>query len=49
MESKPTLWVEVDEQGHLVMPPEAMQQYGVKPGVKMRMEANGHGFHVRFS
>lgn len=46
MESKPTLWVEVDEQGHLVMPPEAMQQYGIKPGAKMRMEANGHGFKL---
>jgi len=44
MESKPTLWVEVDEQGRLIVPPEVAEQYGLKPGAKMRVEAHGHGF-----
>jgi MoaA/NifB/PqqE/SkfB family radical SAM enzyme len=46
MESKPTLWVEVDEQGRLVVPPEVVEQYGLKPGAKMRVEPNGHGFKM---
>jgi MoaA/NifB/PqqE/SkfB family radical SAM enzyme len=46
MESKPTLWVEVDEQGRLVMPPEVAEQYGLKPGAKMRVESHGHGFKM---
>ncbi len=46
MESKPTLWVEVDEQGRLVMPPEVAEQFGLNPGAKMRVEANGHGFKL---
>lgn len=46
MESKPTLWVEVDEQGRLVMPPEVAEQYGLKPGAKMRVESSGHGFKM---
>src|SRR5512141_2376570 len=46
MESKPTLWVEVDEQGRLVVPPEFAEQYGLKPGAKMRVEASGHGFKM---
>ena len=46
MESKPTLWVEVDEQGRLVVPPEVAEKYGLKPGAKMRVEPNGHGFKM---
>src|SRR5512145_1303677 len=46
MESKPTLWVEVDEQGRLVVPREIAAQYGLLPGAKMRMEAHGHGFKL---
>jgi len=46
MESKETLWVEVDEQGRLVVPSEVVAQYGLKPGAKMRVEAHGHGFKL---
>jgi len=46
MESTPSLWVEVDKQGRLVMPPEFTHKYGLKPGAKMRVESNGHGFKM---
>jgi len=46
MESKPTLWVEVDQDGRLVMPAEIAAGYGLKPGAKMRVEASGHGFKL---
>jgi|CXWL01.1.fsa_nt_gi MoaA/NifB/PqqE/SkfB family radical SAM enzyme len=38
MYTKPTLWAEVDEQGRLVMPPEAMAHYGLKPGARVRLD-----------
>ncbi len=46
MESKPSLWAEVDKEGRLVMPAEYTEQFGLKPGAKMRVEANGHGFKM---
>jgi len=46
MESKPTLWVEVDQEGRLVVPPEIAEQFGLKPGAKMRVENHGHGFKM---
>lgn len=31
-------WVEVDEQGRLILPPEVMEHYGIRPGVEIRMK-----------
>jgi uncharacterized radical SAM superfamily Fe-S cluster-containing enzyme len=46
MESKPTLWIDVDEQGRLAMPPEVAEQYGLKPAAKMRVETDRHDFKM---
>ncbi len=46
MESTPTLWAEVDEQGRLIVPPEYTKQFGLNPGAKMRLEPNGHGLKI---
>ncbi len=40
MDSKKTLWAEVDENGRLVMPREVAQQYGFTPGSRVRLDTN---------
>ncbi len=37
---KKTLWAEVDENGRLILPPEIAQQYGIKPGAQLRLDAD---------
>ena len=37
--TKPTTaWAEVDEQGRLVLPPDVVANYGLKPGAKVRLD-----------
>jgi len=37
--TKPTTaWAEVDEQGRLILPPEVVKQYGLRPGAKVRLD-----------
>ena len=44
LSTKPTAaWAEVDEYGRLILPPEIAQQYGFKPGSKVRLD-DGHNF-----
>lgn len=38
MNSKPTLWGEVDEHGNLIFPPELAVQFGLQPGARFRLE-----------
>jgi MoaA/NifB/PqqE/SkfB family radical SAM enzyme len=38
---------DVDEAGRLVLPPEVARQYGLKPGARIRIGANGNGLHLR--
>lgn len=45
MDSNPNLWAEVDEQGRLVLPAEAAESYGVKPGGRVRIEKSAN--HLR--
>lgn len=33
-----TAWAEVDEQGRLILPPDVMENYGLHPGVKVRLD-----------
>lgn len=33
-----TAWIEVDEHGRLVIPPEVANKYGLQPGVKVRLD-----------
>ena len=37
---KKTLWAEVDDNGRLILPPEIAQQYGIKPGAQLRLDAD---------
>lgn len=45
MDSDHNLWAEVDEQGRLVLPVEASEVYGVKPGTRVRIEKSTN--HLR--
>lgn len=38
MSSSQTLWAQVNEQGHWVLPPELVNQYGLKPGARLRID-----------
>lgn len=38
MNSKPTLWGEVDNEGRLIFPPEIAAQFGLQPGATFRLE-----------
>ena len=46
MNSKPTLWGEVDEQGRLIFPQEAAAQFGLQPGAKFRLESDGNRVQI---
>ncbi len=39
-------WVDVDEQGHLILPPEVMERYGVRPGAQIRMKAGSKSLRL---
>ncbi len=41
MYTTPTQWAEVDENGHLVLPPELAHHYGLQPGARLRLD-EGH-------
>lgn len=44
LSTKPTTaWAEVDEHGRLILPPDVAEQYGLKPGSKVRLD-EGHNF-----
>ena len=36
--SKEEFWVEVDEQGRLVLPPEVREHFGIEPGTQLRLK-----------
>ncbi|MDE3091314.1 MAG: radical SAM protein, partial [Chloroflexota bacterium] len=38
MDEHRAMWAEVDEQGRLVMPPEVVGRFGLKPGARLRVE-----------
>ncbi|HRQ37510.1 MAG TPA: radical SAM protein [Chloroflexota bacterium] len=42
MNSKPTLWGEIDAQGRLILPPALAAQYGLQTGAKVRLESDGN-------
>jgi MoaA/NifB/PqqE/SkfB family radical SAM enzyme len=39
---KTTAWAEVDENGRLVLPPDVIANYGLKPGAKVRLDEGGN-------
>ncbi len=45
--TKPTTaWAEVDEKGRLILPPETVDHFGLKPGVKVRMDSGENFFRM---
>lgn len=44
-----TLWAKVDEQGRLVLPPELIAQFDVKPGARLRLDQELNGIRVHRS
>lgn len=40
-------WVEVDEQGRLVLPPEVAELYGIQPGAQMLLKEGLKGLHLQ--
>lgn len=40
-------WVEVDEQGHLVLPPEVAENYGIQPGAQLLLKAGLKSLHLQ--
>src|SRR5512135_2361125 len=43
--AKPTVWAEVNDQGDLVIPREMVEQFGLTPGARVRLESDTN--HVR--
>src|SRR5919108_4175702 len=41
-----TIWAEVDEQGRLVVPPEMIDQYGLKPGARLRIDSDANSLRL---
>jgi len=41
-----TAWAEVDEQGRLVLPPDVVESYGLKPGAKVRLDEGQNFFRM---
>ncbi len=41
MNSRPTLWGEIDAEGRLILPSAVVAQYGLQPGAKVRLESDG--------
>jgi MoaA/NifB/PqqE/SkfB family radical SAM enzyme len=39
-------WVEVDDQGRLVLPPEVTEQYGIQPGAQILLKEGSNGLHL---
>jgi len=37
-----TAWAEIDENGRLVLPPEVIESYGLKPGARVRLDEGGN-------
>jgi len=47
MSLRPEAAAHVDDQGHLVLPPELASRYGLKPGAEVRIEERGSGLYVK--
>jgi bifunctional DNA-binding transcriptional regulator/antitoxin component of YhaV-PrlF toxin-antitoxin module len=39
---KTTAWAEVDENGRLILPPDVIANYGLKPGARVRLDEGGN-------
>ena len=46
MYSKPNLWAEVDENGRLVLPKDVIDQYGLEPGARLRIDVDENNFRM---
>lgn len=46
LDAKPATWAEVDAEGHLVIPPELAERFGLKPGARLRIEAGSNAMRL---
>jgi MoaA/NifB/PqqE/SkfB family radical SAM enzyme len=46
VESKPTQWAHVDEQGRLVLPTQLAEKFGIQPGAQLRIDENGNNLRL---
>lgn len=46
METFEPLWANVDEDGHLALPPDVMTQFGIEPGTRLRLEMTSTGLKL---
>jgi len=46
MKKRSCLEINLDEQGHLILPPELLAEYGITQGSKVRLEENPVGFRI---
>lgn len=46
METFEPLWANVDEDGHLALPPDVMTQFGIEPGTRLRLELTSNGLKL---
>lgn len=46
MNTNRALPIQIDEQGHLVLPPEVLRQYGLVPGATTQLTATEHGLQI---
>jgi MoaA/NifB/PqqE/SkfB family radical SAM enzyme len=40
-------WIEADEQGRLILPPEVADHFGIKPGAQMLLKEGSKGLHLQ--
>jgi hypothetical protein len=40
-------WLEVDEQGWLILPPEVREHYGIHPGAQIRLKEGLKSLHLQ--
>ena len=46
MYTPPTTWAEVDEDGRLVLPSELIEQYGLEPGARLRIDKENNSLRL---
>jgi len=46
MKTNRSLPIQIDEQGHLILPPEILRKYGLMPGGTARLSLSDHGLHI---
>jgi MoaA/NifB/PqqE/SkfB family radical SAM enzyme len=46
MDTKSTLWAQVDENGRLIIPTEVSERFGLQPGARLRVDQQANAIHL---